>query len=208
MRTLLLDPGVSSRVMQAVADPLRGLPLALGRRRALDRRQVLDGGPQAGDGGKTPAGVSQFPWHGTRQATLRRMAVDPDCVFCRIAVGEHPAVRVAEDERTIAFLDAAPVMRGHAVVIPRQHAEGLEVIAAEDLEAVAGAAQRLAITMRERLGADGVNLVRARDRDGGAVHHVHLHVIPRFHGDALRLPWVSEPGDRDEIEAAGRELAG
>jgi histidine triad (HIT) family protein len=135
------------------------------------------------------------------------MAADPDCVFCRIAAGEHPATRVGEDERTIAFLDVAPVTRGHAVVIPRQHAEGLEVIAAEDLEAVAQAAQRLAITMRERLGADGVNLIRARDGDG-AVHHLHVHVIPRFHGDALRLPWVSEPGDRDEIEATARELAG
>ena len=134
------------------------------------------------------------------------MAADPDCVFCRIAAGEHPAERVAEDERTIAFLDADPAVRGHAVVIPRQHAEGLEGIAAEDLEAVAVAAQRLAITMRERFGADGVNVIRARDADR-AVHHLHVHVIPRFDGDGLRLPWVSEPGDRDEIEATARELA-
>ena len=135
------------------------------------------------------------------------MAVDPDCVLCRIAAGELPAERIAEDERTIAFLDADPATRGHAIVIPRQHAEGLEVIGAEDLEAVARTAQRVAITLRERLGADGVNLIRARDADG-AVHHLHLHVIPRYHGDGLRLPWVSEPGDRDEIEATARELAG
>jgi histidine triad (HIT) family protein len=135
------------------------------------------------------------------------MAVDPDCVFCRIAAGEVPAERIAEDERTIAFLDADPATRGHAIVIPRQHAEGLEVIGAEDLEAVARTAQRIAITLRERLGADGVNLIRARDADG-AVHHLHLHVIPRYRGDGLRLPWVSEPGDRDEIEATARELAG
>ena len=135
------------------------------------------------------------------------MAADPDCDFCRIAAGDVPVVRIAEDERTIAFMDADPATRGHAVVIPRQHAEGLEVIAAEDLEAVAVAAQRLAVTMRERLGADGVNLIRARDADG-AVHHLHLHVIPRYHDDRLRLPWVSEPGDRDEIEATARELAG
>jgi len=135
------------------------------------------------------------------------MAVDPDCVFCRIAVGEVLVERIAEDERTIAFLDADPATRGHAIVIPRQHAEGLEVIGAEDLEAVARTAQRIAITLRERLGADGVNLIRARDADG-AVHHLHVHVIPRYRGDGLRLPWVSEPGDRDEIEATARELAG
>jgi histidine triad (HIT) family protein len=135
------------------------------------------------------------------------MAVDPDCVLCRIAAGELPAERIAEDERTIAFLEPDPATRGHAIVIPRQHAEGLEVIGAEDLEAVARTAQRIAITLRERLGADGVNLIRARDADG-AVHHLHLHVIPRYHGDGLRLPWVSEPGDRDEIEATARELAG
>ena len=135
------------------------------------------------------------------------MAVDPDCVFCRIAVGEVLVERIAEDERTIAFLDEDPATRGHAIVIPRQHAEGLEVIGAEDLEAVARTAQRIAITLRERLGADGVNLIRARDADG-AVHHLHVHVIPRYRGDGLRLPWVSEPGDRDEIEATARELAG
>ena len=135
------------------------------------------------------------------------MAVDPDCDFCRIAAGEIPVARIAENERTIAFMDADPATRGHAIVIPRQHAEGLEVIGAEDLEAVARTAQRVAITMRERLEADGVNLIRARDADG-AVHHLHVHVIPRYHGDALRLPWVSKPGDRDEIEATARELAG
>ena len=136
------------------------------------------------------------------------MAADPDCVFCKIAAGELPAERVAEDERTIAFLDADPATRGHVVVIPRAHAEGLEVIGAEDLEAVARTAQRIAIAMPERLGADGVNLVRARDADGGAVHHLHMHVLPRYRGDGLRLPWVSEPGDRDEIESTARELAG
>ena len=135
------------------------------------------------------------------------MAADPDCDFCRIATGEVPVVRIAEDERTIAFMDADPATRGHALVIPRQHAEGLEVIGAEDLAAVARTAQRIAITVRDRLEADGVNLIRARDADG-AVHHLHVHVIPRYHGDALRLPWVSKPGDRDEIEATARELAG
>jgi len=135
------------------------------------------------------------------------MAADPDCVFCRIVAGEHPAERVAEDERTIAFLEADPATRGHAVVIPREHVAGLEGIGDEDLAAVAQAARRLAIAMRERLGADGVNLVRPRDVDGEAAH-LQVHVIPRNHGDALRLPWVSEPGDRDEIEATARELAG
>ena len=81
------------------------------------------------------------------------------------------------------------------------------IVAGEDLAAVAQAARKLAIAMRERLGADGVNLIRARDADGEATH-LHVHVVPRHHGDALRLPWVSEPGDRDEIEATARELAG
>jgi hypothetical protein len=61
--------------------------------------------------------------------------------------------------------------------------------------------------MRERLGADGANLERRPDADAEAAHR-QVNVIPRKHGDALRLPWVSEPGDRDEIEATARELAG
>ena len=132
---------------------------------------------------------------------------DPDCIFCKIIAGELPATIVGEDERTISFMDIAPATRGHALVIPREHSADLLSIEAEDLAAVGLAAQRLATRVKQRLGADGVNLLNSCGAVAfQTVFHFHMHVIPRYEGDPLRLPWVPTPGDSAEIAAAAQEL--
>jgi histidine triad (HIT) family protein len=114
---------------------------------------------------------------------------------------------VDEDERTVAFMDVNPATRGHVLVVPREHAVNLLEIAPEDLAACASTAQRIAGRQKERLGAAGVNLLNSCDPAAWqTVFHFHLHVIPRYEGDPLRLPWSPAPGDRDEIAAAAREL--
>ncbi len=134
---------------------------------------------------------------------------DPDCLFCKIASGEIPATRVREDERTIAFMDINPATRGHLLVIPREHAADLLEIGDEDLAACLLAARELAQRAKDKLGADGVNLLNSCGRDAWqTVFHFHVHVIPRYVGDPLRLPWVPEPGDRDEIADAAAALTG
>ena len=134
---------------------------------------------------------------------------DPDCIFCKIVAGELPSTRVDEDERTISFMDIAPATRGHALVIPREHSSDLLSVSGEDLLAVATAARRLATRASERLGADGVNLLNACGAVAfQSVFHFHMHVIPRYEGDGLRLPWVPAPGDPAQIEAAAQELRG
>jgi histidine triad (HIT) family protein len=134
---------------------------------------------------------------------------DPDCIFCNILAGEMPATIVDEDERTIAFMDIAPATRGHALVIPRAHAGDLLSVDPEDLWAVMVAARRLAARVKDRLGADGVNLINSCGAAAWqTVFHFHVHVIPRYDGDPLRLPWVPSQGNPDEIAAAAQELAG
>jgi histidine triad (HIT) family protein len=134
---------------------------------------------------------------------------DPDCLFCKIVDGEIPATRVHEDERTIAFMDINPATRGHLLVIPRSHAADLTEVALEDLAACAAAAQALAVRAKEKLGADGVNLLNSCGRAAWqTVFHFHVHVIPRYANDPLRLPWLPEPGDRDEIADAAAALVG
>jgi histidine triad (HIT) family protein len=136
------------------------------------------------------------------------MAADPDCIFCKVVAGEIPATLVAEDERAIAFMDISPATRGHTLVIPREHSTDLTVVGAEDLAACAALAQRVAGRQLEVLGADGVNLLNScRPAAWQTVFHFHIHVIPRYDGDPLRLPWIPEPGDADAIAATGRELA-
>jgi len=136
------------------------------------------------------------------------MAPDPDCLFCKIVAGEVPATRVHEDERTVGFMDINPATRGHMLVVPREHAADVHAIDSEDLAACALAAKGLAARLRDRLGADGVNLLNsAGPAAWQTVFHFHLHVIPRYENDPLRLPWSPAPGDRDEIAAAAEELS-
>jgi histidine triad (HIT) family protein len=132
---------------------------------------------------------------------------DPDCLFCKIVAGELPATVVGEDERTLSFMDINPATRGHALVVPREHVVDLLEIGQEDLAAVAAAAKRLAARAKEALGADGVNLLNSCGAAAWqTVFHFHVHVIPRYRDDPLKLPWVPGPGDADEITAAGAAL--
>lgn len=135
------------------------------------------------------------------------MATDPDCLFCKIVAGELPATRVYEDDRTVAFMDINPGTRGHLLVVPRAHARDLLAIEAGDLAAVARTGQRLAALQMEHLGADGVNLINSCGAAAWqTVFHFHLHVIPRYEGDPLRLPYTPGPGDEAEIAAAAKAL--
>ena len=132
---------------------------------------------------------------------------DPDCIFCKILAGEVPATIVGEDARTVAFMDINPATRGHVLVIPRAHTADLLSVDLEDLCAVAVASQRQAARAKERLGAEGVNLVNSCGALAWqTVFHFHVHVVPRYADDPLRLPWTPAPGDPEEIAAAAQEL--
>jgi histidine triad (HIT) family protein len=134
-------------------------------------------------------------------------ATDPDCLFCKIVAGEIPATIVASDERTVTFMDINPATRGHALVVPRNHARDLLEIDPEDLAAVAQTGRRLAKVAKTTLEADGVNLINSCGAAAWqTVFHFHLHVIPRYEGDPLQLPWVPGPGDLDEIAQTGNQL--
>jgi histidine triad (HIT) family protein len=132
---------------------------------------------------------------------------DPNCIFCKIVAGELPSQRVDEDELTVAFMDLNPATRGHALVVPRRHARNLLEIEPVDLAATILAAQRLAQRAVSALGADGVNLINSCGEDAWqTVFHLHIHVIPRYKGDPLTLPWIPQPGDSGEIAAAAELL--
>jgi histidine triad (HIT) family protein len=132
---------------------------------------------------------------------------DPDCLFCKIVAGQLPGQIVAEDERTVAFMDINPATRGHLLVVPRRHAKDLLEIEPEDLAATVRAAQGLARRVSERLAADGVNLLNSCGAVAWqTIFHFHIHVIPRYADDPLRLPWQPAPGDPDQIAAAAADL--
>jgi histidine triad (HIT) family protein len=129
-----------------------------------------------------------------------------DCLFCGIVEGSIPSQQVDSDERTVSFMDINPATPGHALVIPRAHSADLLEISEEDLEATTVAAQRLAKRAKEVLNADGINLVNSCGAAAfQTVFHFHIHVVPRYEDDPLKLPWVPTEGDPDEIaEIAGK----
>jgi len=132
---------------------------------------------------------------------------DDDCIFCKIIDGQIPGQVVDQDERTVSFMDINPATRGHALVIPRRHARDLLEIEPSELEAVAVAAQRLAGRIHERLEPAGINLLNSCGRAGWqTVFHFHIHVIPRYEGDPLRLPWTPGEGDPEEIAKVAEQL--
>ncbi len=132
-----------------------------------------------------------------------------DCIFCKIVAGELPAERVQEDEHTVSFMDLNPWTRGHALVIPRSHSKNLYEVPDEDLRHTASTAKLLAERMRDRLRCDGVNLLNACEPAAWqTVFHFHIHVIPRYADDPLRLPVHPVQATREELEAVAAELRG
>ncbi|MCX7591082.1 MAG: HIT family protein [Kiritimatiellae bacterium] len=130
------------------------------------------------------------------------MAVSSECVFCRIVKGSIPAVRVYEDESILAFMDIAPLVKGHTLVIPKAHHMGMGDISPALLQELVVIMRMVAKAQKDGLKADGVNVFLADGRVAGQeIDHIHFHVIPRFAGDGYSFNW--RPGryaNREEME--------
>jgi histidine triad (HIT) family protein len=135
------------------------------------------------------------------------MAADPDCIFCKIVAGEIPSHKIDEDDKTLAFMDINPWTRGHALVIPKEHSRNIYDADPDDLAAAVATAQRVARRLRDRLGAEGINLLQSTEPVAmQTVFHTHVHVIPRYSDDGLRLPAHPKPSEHEELAALAEEL--
>ena len=126
---------------------------------------------------------------------------NPDCIFCKIVRGEIPSTKVYEDDHVLAFLDIGPVVKGHVLVIPREHYDPLTATPAPVLHDIIEAIQRVADGLMRGLKADGVNIHQANGAAAGQiVPHVHFHVIPRFADDGHHWNWAARKySDMDEM---------
>jgi histidine triad (HIT) family protein len=127
---------------------------------------------------------------------------ESDCIFCRIVHGEAESAKVIEDEHTLAFIARPPAVDGHTLVVPKRHSRNIFDIAPRDLAAVILTVKHVAERQRARLGCEGVSLYQANEPAGfQTVFHFHVHVLPRWTGDAIRPAW-----DAREVEASDLEL--
>jgi len=130
------------------------------------------------------------------------------CVFCAIASGEAPARLVAASDGAIAFLDIAPAGDGHTLVIPRAHAADIWSLSPIDADEVWRLTVRVADRLRDVLRPHGLTLFQA---NGGAgwqdVFHFHMHLVPRWEGDALTKPWQGVPGNATRLDEMAVRLS-
>ena len=132
-----------------------------------------------------------------------------DCLFCGIVAGDVPAQIVDSDEHTVAFMDINPATKGHALVVPREHTQDLMEVSDEDLARTNAAARRLARRMDEVLDPDGFNILKScRPAAWQTIFHFHIHVIPRYDDDPLKLPWIPRGADEQEIASIADRIRG
>jgi histidine triad (HIT) family protein len=124
------------------------------------------------------------------------------CVFCRIAAGEIPVALLLDTDEVVGFLDINPVNPGHALVVPRRHAEGLLELTDEELAAAASAVQRVAAAVKAATGSPAFNVLQNDGRAAGQlIQHVHFHVIPRSPDDGFSLGWRQGSYGEGELDA-------
>ncbi|MBJ7597872.1 HIT family protein [Candidatus Nephthysia bennettiae] len=133
---------------------------------------------------------------------------DPGCVFCDLAAGRRERSVAFEDEACTVLMDSRPVTPGHSLVIPRRHAAHLADLDDQTWTHVCAVAKRVELALRQSgVRCEGSNLFLA---DGEAasqsVPHVHLHVMPRFVGDAFRIDadWTARPSRENLDQVAAR----
>ena len=128
-----------------------------------------------------------------------------DCIFCAIAAGEIPSFKVYEDDVVLAYLDINPFSKGHVLVIPKEHTEGLLDTPDATLSAVIARVKKVAAHIKDALPCDGFNILQNNGEAAGqTVKHLHFHIIPRYQGGAL--DFVPHPGDMAELAALADRL--
>ena len=133
-----------------------------------------------------------------------------DCIFCKIVKGDIPSIKIYEDEHVFALMDINPLSEGHALVIPKLHAENLWEIPVAELSAVHAASKKIVHAMTRAMGPVSVAAVQLNGRGvNQVVMHYHLHLIPRASdGEALKLTtWEMIPGDMEVINRTGTAIA-
>lgn len=109
---------------------------------------------------------------------------DNNCIFCKLANGDIPTNSIYEDDDFKVILDADPATKGHALILPKNHFANLLEADDDVLKKALPLAKKIANRMKEQLGCAGVNIVQNNGEAAGqTVHHLHIHVIPRFEDD-------------------------
>ena len=124
-----------------------------------------------------------------------------DCIFCKIANGEIPSKTLYEDEDFRVILDLGPATRGHALILPKEHADNLYELPEDTAAKTFVLAKKMATKMAEKVQCDGLKIVQNNGEAAGqTVKHFHMHLIPRYENDGQHILWNPGESTPEELE--------
>ncbi len=130
-----------------------------------------------------------------------------DCIFCKLANGDIPTNTVYEDDMFRAILDMGPAAKGHALLLPKDHADNLFELPDDVTREALKTAREVGKKIVSKLGADGLNIVQNNGEIAGqTVMHFHIHIIPRYKNDGQKISWVPGEPSSEELAAICKEI--
>lgn len=127
--------------------------------------------------------------------------IKDDCIFCKISNGDIPSYCLYEDDSFKVILDIEPSSNGHGLIIPKSHADNLFELSDDDSSKALLVAKKVSPAIKQVLGCDGINILQNNGEAAGqTVNHFHIHIIPRYKNDTVKLGWTQNSLDKEWAE--------
>lgn len=132
---------------------------------------------------------------------MRITMIKDDCIFCKISNGDIPSYCLYEDDSFKVILDIEPSSNGHGLIIPKSHADNLFELSDDDSSKALLVAKKVSPAIKQVLGCDGINILQNNGEAAGqTVNHFHIHIIPRYKNDTVKLGWTQNSLDKEWAE--------
>lgn len=132
---------------------------------------------------------------------------DDNCIFCKLAAGQIPSTTLYEDEDFRVIMDIAPAVKGHAIVLPKQHMNDLLSIEENTAKKALFVVSKMANAIKDALNCDGINILQNNGEAAGqSVFHLHFHILPRYKEDHFTIPWKTLSYEEGEAEAIAKKI--
>lgn len=138
---------------------------------------------------------------------MENRTMDDNCIFCKLANGIIPTRSIYEDETFKVIMDASPATKGHALILPKEHAANIYELPEETAGKAFILAKKLSTDMTKKLNCDGFNIVQNNGEAAGqTVFHFHMHLIPRYADDAQKINWEPRTFSDDIMDEIQKKL--
>jgi histidine triad (HIT) family protein len=131
-----------------------------------------------------------------------------NCIFCRIIAGQIPSATIYEDEDFKVILDISPAAKGHAIILPKRHSDNLFELDDKSAAKALTVAKKVATAIKEEFHCDGINMLQNNGEAAGqSVFHFHIHLIPRYTSDTVKMSWSQGSYVDGELAEVAKSIA-